>query len=577
MKIPKDNQWRQENNSEKGGSLWASFNLNLTELLGNLRITRMLSVANNTDLSGMGLPGAFKFYQNDFYASATGRVIQRLGNDRTGTWTLNTTSGAPTGLDSKYSDLIVFNDTLRVSLGTGSTHYIWNGSTWSSFSWTGALANRRQTFVSFASRLYMSTEDAKIVGIDSPATSYSADATLDLLNSSANTIMFMVATSSRIWIGTLNTEGGQGKVFAWDGESTDPNEVYLLESSGAMAGVVKDDVLYIMDNDGKLMGFNGGTFVEIDRLPIKKGKYLVNAFDEDALRWIHPNGMCLQDNRILILVNIEYHGATASYEERAPSGVWEWSEETGLYHKYSMSPYKAIGGSFIDHGQNILEDVGALAYIKSISNSATDNGQILAGATLFTNASSSVIHVLTDDLNDTVVKYGWLVTPKIYSNNVDETWQKIFVRHKPLLTSTDRIIGKYRTTDVPATDATITWATDVQITSTADLSDYVKGDEVEIIQGSGSGKTAHITSISESGGTYTVNLDDSFLNVIGTSKARFQKWRKLDTQASQLKSFLETSVNQTSTWIQLKICMNWTGKNEVDDILFTNEDHKEAA
>ena len=90
-----------------------------------------------------------------------------------------------------------------------------------------------------------------------------------------------------------------------------------------MAGVVKNDVLYVMDNDGKLLVFNGGTFVELARLPIKRAEYLVDALEEDKLRWIHPNAMTVQDNRILILVNVEYRGSSASWEERASCGVLE--------------------------------------------------------------------------------------------------------------------------------------------------------------------------------------------------------------------------------------------------------------
>ena len=122
-------------------------------------------------------------------------MATRLGNDRPGTWTLNTTPWAPTTLDARYSDLIIVSSTLRVSQASSDTHYIWDGTSWTNFAWTSAVASRRHHFVSFARRLYMTTDFAIIVGIDEPATSYSADVTLDLKNPTKNTISFIVAKS----------------------------------------------------------------------------------------------------------------------------------------------------------------------------------------------------------------------------------------------------------------------------------------------------------------------------------------------------------------------------------------------
>ncbi len=59
-------------------------------------------------------------------------------------------------------------------------------------------------------------------------------------------------------------------------------------------------------------------------------------------------------------------------------------------------------------------------------------------------------------------------------------------------------------------DYTATWTDTDSFTTTLDLSDAQVGDEIEIIAGVGSGHIAHISSLSDSSGTWTVNLDEAF-------------------------------------------------------------------
>ena len=68
-------------------------------------------------------------------------------------------------------------------------------------------------------------------------------------------------------------------------------------------------------------------------------------------------------------------------------------------------------------------------------------------------------------------------------------------------------------------------------TTTADLSDAKVGDEVSFHSGSGSGYIAHITSISESSGTHTVNLNEVVENVTGGDTCSFviENWNLIGT------------------------------------------------
>ena len=183
--------------------------------------------------------------------------------------------------------------------------------------------------------------------------------------------------------------------------------------------------------------------------------------------------------------------------------------------------------------------------------------------------SNAEYGIFIEDTLDTTQKYGYFITSKQYSSQVEDIWQKVYTVYEKLKTTTDKIILKYRTEEDEATEATISWVTTNSILSSDDLSNYERGDEIQVIQGSGSGKTAHISSITEAGGIYSILLDDTFPGASGTSKVLFSKWKKLgefdSTNPKQWKALTLRDENH-SPYVQIKVCMQFTGKNSVRKI-----------
>ena len=594
IKLPQNRIWRQDNNSDLYGDIWSSFNLDLTAESGKLKTTRTLAVARSVDdgstnyVANIGLATAFRYYNNVYYActgndAGTG-TISKTGSSRTGAWSLDTATDKPTTLSNRYSDMEVFNERLYVSLAGTSLARL-DTATWlnGGVAITGASSGVPHMMCVYADRLYVTADYGKINSMNTSeafgATIGTTLNTLSLKNPTSNTITFMRATSNRIWIGTVNRYGGKGHIYAWDGEQTSINESYRLESSGAMAGIVKDDVLYVMDNDGRLLAFNGGTFVEIDKLPLKKGEYLKDALFSNPgstynVRWIHPNGMSLKENGILININNEYRGASATWEENVASGIWEWTKETGLYHKYSFSMGNDGSTTVRDYGQNHVSIPGAVSYIKSNSTSATDNGSLLASAQIYYDSSNTDNLIVVDDLADEVQKYGYFVTPKIFSTNIDDIWQKLFLRIKKL-SSGDEIVVKYRTEDeVPLDIAISTWSGSNSVRTTTTITGYGTGDEIEFTQGEGSGKCFKISSTSDLGGGVTeITLDGSFTGIDSSGKARLQHWKQIGEEfTATSKDIIEKPLlnAKNSTWIQIKCCINNTGNSYIYDMQVKN-------
>lgn len=185
---------------------------------------------------------------------------------------------------------------------------------------------------------------------------------------------------------------------------------------------------------------------------------------------------------------------------------------------------------------------------------------------------------------------GYFITSKFMSQQLQDDWQKIFIKHSPLVNDTDKIVVKYRidnnkplTRIKSASDGTITWSDNNTFTTTdTQWANVMAGDEVEFIQGTGSGYLAHVSSISESSGTYTVNIDETIKNLTAakTGRAVASRWKKLTTLDNGIISnddgYSEITVGVKSKQIQFKIELR--GEDvEVEEILVAHQLHKPVA
>lgn len=396
-------------------------------------------------------------------------------------------------------------------------------------------------------------------------------------------ISCIASNTNRIGIGTINKSGSTCKFYTWDGSlggggTYGPNEEYSFDASGILAVIVVDDVFTVFDTKGRLSQLNGGTFTEIARLPVDELPMKVPSVATGNA--VHYNGMSLVDGNIEILINTQLWDTNSTIYEKCPSGVWCYDRETKhFYHKRSLGHTKT-GGTIVDYGQSKLSAVGALSEVELLVTSSPTQGsvvgKILAGATYFTDATTTKAGIFYDDSNDTLQKAGCFVTQKLFSPNISDTWQKIYIRFRKFLSATDKIVIKYRTEDDEPTEATITYATTTTLTvPTASFTTApAVGDEIEIIQGVGAGRCCHITAIVTNGSNYEITVDETITGATTqTAKARFQSWKKIGAYSAQTDDFIKYPITEgnTSTWIQFKIWILWTGKNEIYDLIVSSK------
>lgn len=599
ISIPSSGAYTQPNDSDVSGNIFKSFNLDLVDNRGRMRVgTRLvLGLSSSTYPSDFtAQPTAFRGFSsssgNLIFALCAGKIYQSNA-DYPGSGFTTFAGTLPTDLTAFNSDLEIYGPDLYVTGSTGLYKLSFGTTNFSAFLYNtlGSASQHKLCAFNGTNLLYVTNNDNVIYSWNGSAMTTSGANSLTINNPSKHSIAWIKAGSDKVWIGFnsgINSSGSRGSIFSWDGASIIPSKEYKLSSPGSYGCVIKDDVPWTMDAYGRLLAWNGGTFIEKARLNRRTDQLFSMS---STAPYVHSNGMSLVNGRINILINASHYNATASVENQIPSGIWEYDESIGLYHKHSFG-LSTSAGTIQDWGAQRIAAAGALYEFNYPDNASARNGTFVAGASYYTDASSNLYGIFSDDSLDTLQKTGIYVSPKIDAQDdaahgigvISDVWQKLFITYRKLLAATDKITAKYRTVEDTPTDITGTWVSSTSTTTTfttsTDISSYWTsgtGGEVEIIQGQGAGRAPHITSITTNGIVYTVTVDEGMaVTAAATFTAKVSSWTKISPLLAMTGSFSEFPISADSTWIQLKLSMLFTGKNEIHKILLVNKPQQSA-
>lgn len=505
-----------------------------------------------------------------------------------------------TGFEKEYSDLAIFNERIWATdsdnLWSKDRYYSSTGG-WGHWTRRDRLGSgiHKMAYLEKRDRLYYVDDLDTISSISKTDT---GEFYLDLNNANLR-ITTIEASTEYIWAGTMRVDGSsdgrssgsKGVIYQWDGISAQVSKSYPLTTAGVMAMCIIKDIPYAIDTEGRILKYTGYSFEEIQRFPIKDFTFYKTTASSLSNKFIHFNGMVpTKDNTILFAINNNLDSNKIA--ENIPSGVWELDLNTmNLTHKHSITLNAYGSATTTDFGQNRISEIGAIK-INSLTDVSTSGGRgsLFVGAEYYTDATTTEKAILIDapkggTSDKEGQKRGYFVTTWFNSTEVQDKFARLWDIHKRFLTSTDKIIYKYRIIEEDPIEATITWTSTTSFTTTTNVLAYAPtatgfngttGGEVEVLQGTGSGSCTHISNISEAGGTYTVTLDTAVTGVTGTAKARFQKWIKMYPDVTgQIKSWEQLSIGASNTQIQIKGVMEFTGDNEFQRFILTsNEDIK---
>lgn len=224
----------------------------------------------------------------------------------------------------------------------------------------------------------------------------------------------------------------------------------------------------------------------------------------------------------------------------------------------------------IDYGQTYTVEAGAVALVGTTNML---NKDIIFGSDTITTAiaNNANISLIVPELESR----GYFVMPKIFSSEVTNTEQKLYIKHRPLKEG-DSIIPKYRTRSIiglPVTSPQFnssdeaTWGDTNLLTTASNLSDaktfFDTGGELEleIVAGAGGGVLTKIENITESSGTYTITTKDDVKGASLGLKSFFiiDHWKELPTidsnSVNNNDGYAEIPIGTTGSWVQFKIEM----------------------
>jgi hypothetical protein len=569
------NNIRQLNMGDTQGVLKSSYNCDLTYNRGKLSVSpkTILTTNNPTDFN---TPVGFVYFDG-FWWTVAGQYVWKSSSP-TGIFTRDTSSGvftSPTDCDSKYSDLVVFNGFLIVSTQTRIYRKTANGAGsggWDVIDGVSPLpplpsATVRPLAV-YSNRLYWTRLENTIVSCDTSwAISSTSDSDYNITLPNNNIITFIKPFSTGLYTGVITNDGRQGAVFDWNGETKNtPRYIHNIYAQGALSCYVDNNNFYVFNSNAKLLRFNGAIFNEVGELPLKRDA-LIFANSSGSIgnrRFIHPNGMCLIDGKLSLLINGKNNNNSQDQDSDIPSGIYEYTLENGLYHKYSLS----TGDDF---GQISIGDVGGLADCPDLPNlTDSQKGNFLAGASFYNSDGNIAYGVFTDNYYDTLNKSAFFTTIQIRALELLDIWNAINLLYTP--TNDFKFVVKYRTKRNPTIHFNITWVSSTKFTTTQ--SGINIGDEITITRGTGSGNTAHVTNVTFNSPNYEITVDETIPNTTGVGKAYLENWKKIGIITNDKNFFQEIYINQPSTLIELKVVMQGVGEFTLDELILINKKNK---
>jgi hypothetical protein len=588
MRLPKNQIWKQNNYGDRFDDLWATFNVDLTSKLGKVRISpRLLMKYSSADDADFGIMSAIAnyttletatyYYQ---YAIAGNTIFRR--NLATGVWSEDTYSDRGE-VRPNQSDICPFNGYLYFTSGSSrDIHKLGSNASYTELGniMVSAAGLHQMAYLRSQNRLYfVDSSSYGIRSLDISDSAASLGAQYTLTPDTANPINWIEETPNQLWIGCGS------KIYVWDGSTaTGPNETYIFPESVSLACTFLNNAPVVLSSTGRLYQFNGGSFIEIDRFP---NSILVggsNGYSFTTNNIIHFNGMKTIGDNIVMLVRMGSVVDGSPTSERVNSGIWIYTKETGLHHAVALS--RDNSSTTTDFGQPVFHFTGYVGALQGTS----------IGEKLFFQAGAAIVDTTTsssptfgffetlpqpaNDFDDSYLKQGHVITSRIFSSNLSDTWQKLHLRLKKLMSSDSRVFVKYRISESKELDLVGTWVSQNSFTvswnimaESGEYPAFTTGDEVTIMTGVGGAKMSDIVSIAPSGGDYLVTMRDNITGItIGDDVAvQLAKWKSIGELSNRALDLWTVSPEIQSPWIQFKIILRGKYDEELDDIILTSK------
>lgn len=552
FRIPGDfGRIRQQNNSDVYGELWETYSMDLTTSYGKLKTSdRAVKVLDEDDDLGSDVVQALVVYGSRYYTVTDGNVYYTsVNSDPSDPLEWNHETAIDDIAIDFESDAVVFDGLLLISESTDIGSY--NGTTDSGNWWQGTVSGAALTnSYPHMMHVHRGGQETLFVTDQNHIRYYNSTAGHSTIDLQEDLVACCVDSGiDATWVGTYAEESDYAYMYeVYVGEQVDGSPVarnaYRIDGRAVLAVTVVENVPYIITEKGHIQMFNGVGFETVQRLPFDSTKDLLGGVrlgliqDSGVSRPIHPKGIKSFNESLYFYINTDLYEAR-NYPGRATGGVWEYNTKTRqLTHRFGLSELST------GYGAKLLGRAGPIMIAGTNDTFMLIGGEVEGeGNGLFATDISS--------------QYGYFVTRELNAEGIQDAFEEVVIKAKTL-SSGESITLKYRTTEKDRIVCRGSFVDGTTFNTIEDISAVAVGDEMTITAGVAQkdGATAHVTSVTETAGTFSVELDTDIGTTGGTNSAEveFQNWTKIDdTYTSADGEYKIIGVNQVAPWIQYKV------------------------
>lgn len=347
IKLP-NGQWNINQKSDLYGSISATRNLDFNKAGYIAPAGKVNTLSSSTSTFNYGLPIATTSDNTyDYVAHLQGFAVYNFAN--ASYLSTNFASGASVPFFDLYSDSVMYLGITHVIgqvSGAVGVHSYSGGTlgTWTPRITTGYTTNVPHPLCVMENRQTLLVGNGNVLNQYSSA--YALDTTNQLTLPSDYLITWIRYRQSTAVIGTRNINGGEAKVFFWNGTGTGFQTAYGVGADWAYSGIEYQSSIAVIVSSGRLLRFTGAGFEEIASLPVWSSPYswASTAASNSLIGKVANRGMAVHGD--LLYINLDGSLNVGTYEnpglylDGQPGGLWVYDPSVGLSHKsgYATDP-----------------------------------------------------------------------------------------------------------------------------------------------------------------------------------------------------------------------------------------------
>lgn len=340
MRIPNDYNWTQANKGDLLGILHETQNITLDN--GKIRLSKKAFNRWNSsaDDANLGYILGITYFANQYFALTDDNGFQF---DFGGTTVTERTLTADVGLNS---DLQVVYDRLYITTNDDVDYYNTSMSlTTSVESLTASVPHPMTVFDSLTTYKLAIGNGNAVKLLNSSNDPLDLDGDPGTSNSLTLPAQYQVTTlayrNGYLYVGTKHLNGGEAKIFIWDGNTNNANFEVPTGASQVYSLIPYKNSVAAMLNNGQLIQINGNTPTQLGALPVF---YHPDAVWDDGtnvsfIGKVMHRGMVAVGDTIYINVN---GTVDSGFIPEMKHGLWVFDPAVGLYHRASHSLDRSV-------------------------------------------------------------------------------------------------------------------------------------------------------------------------------------------------------------------------------------------